>query len=272
LLQELDEPALREAVTTCAERQYLEDRGEIDALRARYPGLRRYVPAFFALPFHSEPGSGAIATGLDLIRQLDTGTLKTLPAHTPMVFVPGRFRAALHPSDATVDRPTWELGLTVTSAMASDPATSTSRKPTSCLLSKPDLRPHTLDEGARPWPRRSPRWAELTQSLPHARSMMRTSGPDATPGEPGRDGTRSPAASFRHPGTFQTGDYEEIMHKATCPSLLSNAALVWNTVQMSRIVDQLRARGETITDEELADFTLGFLSYHPQRHLFLPAN
>ena len=28
LLQELDEPTLREAVTICAERQYLEDRGE----------------------------------------------------------------------------------------------------------------------------------------------------------------------------------------------------------------------------------------------------
>ena len=57
---------------------------------------------------------------------------------------------------------------------------------------------------------------------------------------------------FAHQGAFQTGDYEEIMNKATCLSLLSNAALVWNTVQMSRIVDQLRANGETITDEELA--------------------
>jgi hypothetical protein len=32
---------------TCTERQRLEERGEIDALRARYPGLRRYLPAFF---------------------------------------------------------------------------------------------------------------------------------------------------------------------------------------------------------------------------------
>lgn len=47
-------------------------------------------------------------------------------------------------------------------------------------------------------------------------------------------------------GAFQTGDYEEIMNKATCLSLLSNAALVWNTVQMSRIIEQLRASGETI--------------------------
>jgi TnpA family transposase len=57
---------------------------------------------------------------------------------------------------------------------------------------------------------------------------------------------------FANQGAFQTGDYEEIMNKATCLSLLSNAALVWNTVQMSRIVDQLRASGETITEEELA--------------------
>ena len=41
------------------------------------------------------------------------------------------------------------------------------------------------------------------------------------------------------------------MHKATCLSLLSNAALVWNTVQMSRIIDQRRASGETITPEAL---------------------
>ena len=42
------------------------------------------------------------------------------------------------------------------------------------------------------------------------------------------------------------------MNKATCLSLLSNAVLVWNTVHMTRIVAQLRAAGETITDEELA--------------------
>ena len=57
---------------------------------------------------------------------------------------------------------------------------------------------------------------------------------------------------FANQGAFQTGDYAEIMNKATCLSLLSNAVLVWNTVHMTRIVAQLRAAGETITDEELA--------------------
>src|ERR1700758_770854 len=57
---------------------------------------------------------------------------------------------------------------------------------------------------------------------------------------------------FANQGAFQTGDYEEIMNKATCLSLLSNAVVVWNTVQMTRIIAQLRASGETITNTDLA--------------------
>jgi TnpA family transposase len=57
---------------------------------------------------------------------------------------------------------------------------------------------------------------------------------------------------FANQGAFQTGDYEEIMNKATCLSLLSNAVLVWNTMHMTRIVEELRANGETIDDEELS--------------------
>src|SRR6266850_2091755 len=57
---------------------------------------------------------------------------------------------------------------------------------------------------------------------------------------------------FANQGAFQTGDYDEIMNKATCLSLLSNAVVVWNTVQMTRIIDQLRCGGDVITDDELA--------------------
>jgi len=57
---------------------------------------------------------------------------------------------------------------------------------------------------------------------------------------------------FANQGAFQVGDYDEIMNKATCLSLLSNAVVVWNTVHMAQIVAQLRAQGETITDDELA--------------------
>src|SRR5215510_6623719 len=80
---------------------------------ARYSGLRRYLPAFFALPFRGEPGNEAVLSALDVVRQLDAGTRTTVPAQAPTAFVPSKFRAALHHLDGTVDRRTWELGLAV---------------------------------------------------------------------------------------------------------------------------------------------------------------
>ena len=40
--------------------------------------------------------------------------------------------------------------------------------------------------------------------------------------------------------------------QASCLSLLSNAVLVWNTVHITRIVDQLRAAGHEVKYEDLA--------------------
>jgi len=57
---------------------------------------------------------------------------------------------------------------------------------------------------------------------------------------------------FANQGDFRTGDYEEIMNKASCLSLLSNAVLIWNTAHMSRIAEQLRAGGHPVRDEDLA--------------------
>jgi TnpA family transposase len=57
---------------------------------------------------------------------------------------------------------------------------------------------------------------------------------------------------FANQGEFRVGDYEEIMNKASCLSLLSNAAVLWNTVQMAGIAQQLRDAGNEIADEELA--------------------
>jgi hypothetical protein len=57
---------------------------------------------------------------------------------------------------------------------------------------------------------------------------------------------------FANQGAFQTGYYEEIVNKATCLSLLSNAALVWHTVHLTRMITQLRATGEMIADADVA--------------------
>ncbi|MGO9057155.1 MAG: Tn3 family transposase [Candidatus Binataceae bacterium] len=57
---------------------------------------------------------------------------------------------------------------------------------------------------------------------------------------------------FANRGEFRSGDYEEIMNKASCLSLLSNAVLVWNIMSITKIVTQLGAAGETIVDKDLA--------------------
>ncbi len=57
---------------------------------------------------------------------------------------------------------------------------------------------------------------------------------------------------FADPGEFRTGDYQEIMNKASCLSLVSNAILVWNTIQITKIVEALRQAGTPVADEDLA--------------------
>jgi TnpA family transposase len=57
---------------------------------------------------------------------------------------------------------------------------------------------------------------------------------------------------FANQGAFQTRDYTEMKNKASCLNLLYNTVLVWNTVHMRRIIEQLYATGVTITDEDVA--------------------
>lgn len=61
---------------------------------------------------------------------------------------------------------------------------------------------------------------------------------------------------FANQGEFTTGDYEEIMNKASCLSLVSNAILYWNTSKISDIVEGLRNQGEIVDDETLAHISL----------------
>lgn len=61
---------------------------------------------------------------------------------------------------------------------------------------------------------------------------------------------------FANQGKFQSGDYEEIMNKASCLSLVSNAVLYWNTIKINDIILQLRSHGEIISDETLSHISL----------------
>ena len=67
---------------------------------------------------------------------------------------------------------------------------------------------------------------------------------------------------FANQGEFCTGDYEEIMNKASCLSLVSNAILYWNTIKINEIVNGLRKQGEKI-DEDL----LSHISFLPFKHV-----
>jgi TnpA family transposase len=61
---------------------------------------------------------------------------------------------------------------------------------------------------------------------------------------------------FANQGEFTTGDYEEIMNKASCLSLVSNAVLYWNTIKINDIVEGLRDQGESIDNELLSHISL----------------
>lgn len=67
---------------------------------------------------------------------------------------------------------------------------------------------------------------------------------------------------FADQGEFNTGDYEEIMNKASCLSLVSNAVLYWNTIKIDSIIGALRKQGEKIDDE-----TLSHISLLPFKHV-----
>ena len=67
---------------------------------------------------------------------------------------------------------------------------------------------------------------------------------------------------FADQGEFTTGDYEEIMNKASCLSLVSNSVLYWNTIKINNIVESLRNQGEKIEDE-----TLSHISLLPYKHV-----
>jgi TnpA family transposase len=61
---------------------------------------------------------------------------------------------------------------------------------------------------------------------------------------------------FANQGEFTTGDYEEIMNKASSLSLVSNAILYWNTIKINEIIGNLRQGGDKIEDESLSHISL----------------
>lgn len=51
---------------------------------------------------------------------------------------------------------------------------------------------------------------------------------------------------------FRSGDYCQIMNRASCLNLLSNAVLVYNTLCMTHVLERAKAQGQEFTPEDIA--------------------
>ena len=111
LWQQIDESKFRGSLADLRTFKRLEERGYGDVLLARYPSLRKYFAAFLHLPFAAEQGNDSLLHAIDIIRQLDAGTLKRLPPTVPTGFVPRELRRALKDQTGQINRNAWETGL-----------------------------------------------------------------------------------------------------------------------------------------------------------------
>jgi TnpA family transposase len=57
---------------------------------------------------------------------------------------------------------------------------------------------------------------------------------------------------FADQGMFRSGDYYQMMNRASCLSLLSNAVLVYNTLRIARVLEYAKAQGQEFTPEAIA--------------------
>jgi TnpA family transposase len=57
---------------------------------------------------------------------------------------------------------------------------------------------------------------------------------------------------FADQGMFRSGDYYQMMNRASCLSLLSNAVLVYNTLRIARVLEHAKAQGQECTPEAIA--------------------
>ena len=102
---------LRTAVMACRAVAVHDARGVVEAVIARYPDLRKSLPAFLSLPFASDTGQQHLLRALDIIRGLDRGEIKTLPDDAPTDFVPAGWQKILRDDRGRLRRSLWETAL-----------------------------------------------------------------------------------------------------------------------------------------------------------------
>ena len=111
LWKQLDETTLRKCLDDLRKFKRIEERGYGDSLLARYPSMRKYFAEFVHLPFSAAPGNEPLLEAIQMVREVDSGILKTLPPDIPTMFVPRELRKALRDPQSKINRNAWEMGL-----------------------------------------------------------------------------------------------------------------------------------------------------------------
>ncbi len=119
----IDDADLRHAIYTKVEREQLAaavdeadrivrplDDSYFDLLGTRYSYLRQFLPAFLdAFTFRSTDADAGLVHALDLLRTLNHGRRRPVPAEAPRAFVPARWRPYVFLPDGSIDRRYYEL-------------------------------------------------------------------------------------------------------------------------------------------------------------------
>lgn len=93
IIEAVGEEKLRESIEDLNEFKRLEERGYADLLISHYPSLRRYFSDFVGLPFKTEEGSEDLTQAIELVRRLDSGQIRNLPAQRSSFFYSKRTSA-----------------------------------------------------------------------------------------------------------------------------------------------------------------------------------
>jgi hypothetical protein len=111
LFERVDIDDITAAVKDCEAFEQLQAHGYVNQLRARYGNFRRYFRHFIHLNFRGSPGSRGLLDAIELLRKLDAGEIKTLPAEVDISFVPAAWHSRLMANSSVIDRWTWEIAL-----------------------------------------------------------------------------------------------------------------------------------------------------------------
>lgn len=109
--RDLGEDAVREAVAQCSALETIGEHGIFDELRSRHHLLKRYLPAFLALPFKGAAGTDKLLEAIELARLLHRGEREELGDTAPIDFASKAWRHAIVGADGALDSKLWELAL-----------------------------------------------------------------------------------------------------------------------------------------------------------------